>query len=63
MDYRTAVKLFKETHPGFRKGSGIDYWTAQLAWSTWVDMLCKDGEITLKQYSNWPTPFKYGKRL
>lgn len=64
MDYRTAIKRFhEETDNRFCKGSGVDYWTAQLAWSTWVDSLCKVGEITQKQYNNWATPFKYGKRL
>lgn len=63
MDYKTAVKRFHEENPEFHKGSGIDYWTAELAWSTWLDGLCKAGEVTQKQWNNWATPFKYGKRL
>lgn len=41
----------------------VDYWTAQLAWSEYIDSLCKSGEITLKQYQNWGNPFPEGKRL
>ena len=63
MDYRTAVKRFKAENPDLHKGSGIDYWTAWERWDFWTDALCKAGEITLKQYSNWATPFEYGKRL
>ena len=63
MNYREAVKRFKEEFPQFKRGSGIDYWTAQLAWSAWTDALCKAGEITQKQWSNWATPFEYGKPL
>lgn len=63
MTYRQAVKRFKEEHPHLKKGSGIDYWSAQLEWATWTDALCKAGEITLKQYNNWATPFEYGKQL
>lgn len=41
----------------------VDYWTAQLAWSIYVDGLCKDGQITQRQCDNWSTPFPYGKPL
>ena len=27
------------------------------AWNDYTDMLCKDGEITLKQYESWANPF------
>ena len=63
MNYRNAVKRFKAEHPHLKKGSGIDYWTAWECWDYWTDALCKSGEITLKQWNNWPTPFKYGKTL
>lgn len=63
MNYREAVKRFHEENPEYCKGSGIDYWAAQYAWSVWLDGLCKSGEVTLKQWNNWATPFKYGKRL
>ena len=64
MTYKQGVKMFHEvTENKFCKGSGIDYWTAQLAWSEFTDNLCKSGEITQKQWSNWATPFKYEQRL
>ena len=40
MTYRQGVKMFHEvTENKFCKGSGIDYWTAQLAWSEFTDSL------------------------
>ncbi len=27
------------------------------AWSYYTDSLCKNGEITLKQYESWSNPF------
>lgn len=27
------------------------------SWNNYTDALCKDGEITLKQYENWSNPF------
>lgn len=64
MTYKEGVKLFHETTENkYCKGSGIDYWTAQLAWAMFTDSLCKDGVITQRQYSIWATPFVYGKRL
>lgn len=27
------------------------------AWNNWTDGLCKDREITLKQYETWSNPF------
>lgn len=63
MDYRTAVKIFKTEVATDLFERHVDYWTGQLAWSEWTDSLCKDGIITQKQWSNWATPFPYGKRL
>lgn len=62
MTYDQAVRDFKRIYLNLyiRKA---DYWEAQLAWSTYVDGLCKNGEITQKQYDNWQTPFPYGKPL
>lgn len=62
MTYRQAVREFKETHKHLW-ANHVDYWTAQLAWSAYVDGLCKDGVITQKQYDTWATPFPYGVRL
>lgn len=27
------------------------------AWNNYTDMLCKDGQITLKKYESWTNPF------
>ena len=62
MTYREAVKEFKRQNAKLYNDR-VDYWTGQLAWSEYVDSLCKSGEITEKQYSNWDNPFPYGKRL
>lgn len=54
-----AWREFKRIH-----AKGIfDYWRAQLDWSYYTDILCRCGEITLKQYETWSTPFKYGKKV
>lgn len=57
-----AVRQFKRE---YRKLyiERADYWTAQLAWSEFTDYLNREGEITDKQFSNWSTPFPYGKSL
>lgn len=62
MTYDQAVKNFKRIyiHLYIKR---VDYWTGQLAWATYVDELCKDGQITQKQYDTWATPFPYGKPL
>ena len=49
-----AVKRFKSevlgsTPPG-------DQPALDQAWNDWTDMLCKSGEITLRQYENWVHP-------
>lgn len=40
-----------------------DYWTVQEMWSAYVDSLCKDGQITQKQYDTWITPYPYGRTI
>ena len=62
MTYKDAVKEFKSSYRDlFIKR--VDYLTGQLAWATYVDGLCKDGQITQRQYDTWATPFPYGKAL
>lgn len=62
MTYDQAVKRFKMYYIELFLNE-VDYCTGQLAWATYVDELCKDGEITQKQYDTWATPFPYGKNL
>ena len=45
----------------YPNGGKLDYWTAQLMWSEFIDDLCRRGRITLKQYESWTNPMKYGK--
>lgn len=62
MTYREAVKEFQRQNAELYNNR-VDYWTGQFAWSSYVDSLCKDGQITSRQYNNWSTPFPYGERL
>ena len=62
MTYRQAVMDFKEAYNDLYEKC-VDYWTAQMAWSCYVDNLCRNGNITQKQYQTWATPFPYGKSL
>lgn len=62
MNYKEAVKEFKYLYADLYL-KRVDYWTAQLAWSDYVDGLNRDGQITDKQRGNWATPFPYGKPL
>jgi hypothetical protein len=62
MTKEQAVREFKEYYADLyiRK---VDYWTAQQAWSEFIDNLCRCGRITMRQYETWDTPFRYGKSL
>ena len=62
MTKEQAVRDFKREYADLYIKK-VDYWKAQLAWSTYTDNLCKSGQITQKQWSSWSTPFPYGKRL
>lgn len=62
MTYRQAVKIFRETYYDLYERQ-VDYWTAQECWANFTDIMCKNGDITQKQYDTWATPFTYGKRL
>lgn len=54
MTLRQAKRLFIDAFYGsdkeYRKARKDDYCKAQLAWSCFIDGLCKDGYITDKQY-------------
>lgn len=62
MKYRDAVKMFQQTYSDLYE-NGVNYWTAQECWANFTDILCKNGDITQKQFETWDTPFKYGKHL
>ena len=59
MRYADAVRNFKRE----LKVGEYDYWTVYEMWSSYTDYLCKDGQITDKQYNSWSTPFEYGKTI
>lgn len=62
MTYKDGVKSFQRIYSDLYE-KGVDYWTAHEYWHEFIDALCKAGEITLKQYETWSTPFEYGKPL
>lgn len=45
----------------YPEGGTLDYWTAQLMWTEFIDDLCKQGKITQEQFASWTNPMKYGK--
>ena len=39
------------------ENDGVPDWPARgEAWCNWTDSLCKDGEISERQYANWSHP-------
>ena len=62
MTYREAKRIFRETYSDLYE-EGVDYWTAQECWANFTDIMCKNGDITQKQFDTWLTPFPYGKHL
>lgn len=39
------------------KGKNRDQYAIDQAWNDWTDSLCKEGNITAKQYDSWTHPF------
>lgn len=58
MTKQQATAEFKEMYPNYKQETKADYCKMQLIWSTYVDGLCKDGQITQKQYDTWLAPFQ-----
>lgn len=59
MTKQEAINIFKSDYmPTIRQHelNGKDIVMRELEWSYFIDMLCKDGSITLKQYDSWVTP-------
>ena len=59
MRKNTAVAQFREfILPGIIKYYGkTDAVAIRTAWNDWTDSLCKSGDITMKQYETWISPF------
>ena len=51
MTFKDAVRCFAEQNEPFG-----DYWSMQQAWGFYVDILCRQGSITIKQSNNWGNP-------
>ena len=59
MTKRDAESIFRsEILPGIReREEGVpDYPLRSTSWNDFTDSLCKDGQITNKQYENWGHP-------
>ena len=62
MTKREALAIFKaDVLPGVRaqyeQDGRTDTPARCEAWNNWTDALCKDRQITLKQYETWTNPF------
>jgi hypothetical protein len=59
MTKREAFAQFKaEVLPNVQKQYGTkDKAARDQAWNDYTDALCKNGDITLKQYESWTHPF------
>ena len=63
MTKREAFKLFQESFPPQtftrfdRNGLHTDKPMRDEAWNNFTDALCKDKQITRKQYETWTHPF------
>ncbi len=58
MTKKECTDLFKSFYPNVYKSVKDDYCAVQLAWSLFIDGLCRDKLITEKQYASWSFPFK-----
>ena len=47
---RFINEVFDGDYTAYRRARKDDYCKVQFEWSCWVDMLCKDGQITQKEY-------------
>jgi hypothetical protein len=55
MTKKQALQMFTEyIAPSIPKGDTI---ARRCAWNDFTDSLCKDNEITLRQYESWTNPF------
>lgn len=59
---KEAVKMFRdEILPSIRerceKDGRVDRLARREAWNNFTDSLCKDGQITSRQYNTWNSPF------
>jgi len=53
LNKQQVLQMFRETD---NSPKGDIVWKRE-SWNNFTDMLCKDGEISLKQYESWDNPF------
>lgn len=57
MKKREADKIFRqEIRPEIIRKHGLDRPMIREAWNNWTDSLCKDRQITQRQYDRWLCP-------
>jgi hypothetical protein len=49
---RFINEVYEGDYKKYLRARKSDYCKAQFEWSCWIDSLCKNGEITQKQYDN-----------
>ena len=54
LNKKQVESMFKETHASILKTN--DRPMKSQAWHNYTDGLCKDGQISERQYSTWNTP-------
>lgn len=47
---RFINEVYDGDYTAYRRARKDDYCKAQFEWACWVDTLCKDGQITQKEY-------------
>ena len=57
MTIKEIKRAFIETYynwdrGAYKKARNADYCKVQFEWSCYIDLLCKNGEITQRQYDN-----------
>ena len=61
MTKKQAKQFFAESYYGdkynLHRALDADRLAVQEEWSIFVDGLCRDGEITIKQYDTWTFPW------
>lgn len=53
LNKQQVLQMFRETD---NSPKGDIVWKRE-SWNNFTDMLCKNGEISLKQYESWDNPF------
>lgn len=49
---RFINEMYNGNYAAYLRARKQDYCKVQFEWSCWIDSLCKNGEITQKQYDN-----------